>query len=331
MPEDDDWIFELNGGSGSAGGDSSGDSGDIIFDDSEVEVFEETEIVFDDDTEVEVFESQEAVDVNLAAKASCRASAAEANGASIALAAVTATLSFGGLKFPAYVTALEGAAFRYMGTIAQACANDPPRTDTGVVAKYRRLPIRRPRQASGEQAAAYAVAAAALQVADALARFTTSLERFDGAREALKAGDEEARRHVFLQAAAITHNARLAGLQIAWLNTAVTNHMSRLGSLSNMAETIRERTVTEVVELVEAAWKGARGAFDVDRTPQTFNDIEAQQQGFVAAIRDGSITPMSMAAAVENGIAATAIVKTGQSLQLLANTFNQAGRVERPQ
>jgi len=324
-----DDLFDPKDDEGGGGDVDSGDvdSGDIEFNDSEAEVFDVTEIDFDDeDTDVETFYAQ-VEDEKQKAKASCNASSVEANKNSSILWVVAAGSGLSGALATVAVAAGLGAATQsYMGAMAQECANDPARPDTNVVSKFRRLPIRPLREGFKEYAPHYAVAATSLQVAAVLAAFRASVERFDGARAALKAGEDGARQHVFLQASAVTYNAQVAGLQFAWLTTAITNLRRRLGPLESEAAKISEMTATEVADAVESAGQLALGAFDPQRTPQALRHVEVQVQGFATAIREGAVTPTSLAASVlEDRIAATAIDNTGTSLQSLASAFIHAG------
>jgi hypothetical protein len=343
MPEEEDEpgvYTELNGGGGGdfGGGDSYGNgpgdnSGDVVFSEAESEVFVDNEIEFDED-EVdvsEVWDVEEVQEEFRAMKAGCNAAAVEAGKNSSTLWAVASGLGLltaadPALAFTAAGAGLAASAQSYMGSLAQQCANDPPRPDIDVVACFRPLPLKAPSVASKRQAATYAVAAAALQVAGALNAFQVSIDRFFGARLAMGAAEEGARRGLVLQMAAIIYNARRAGLQITRLTTATTKFLRELDSFSDSAAATRDMTVRQVVEAVDGAGRRALAAFDVGRTPRTLSNIEAQVEGFVAAIREGSVTPASIAASFpEDRVAASAIAGTGSSLQSLVSAFVQAG------
>jgi hypothetical protein len=324
-----DTIEDGGGGAGDVGGAGDGDGADeVTFDDSEAEVFEAPEVVFDE-SEAEVFDSQECLDEIRNAKASCAESSVEAGKNSNILWGVSVAAGFGGrLAVVAAYAGLGAAAQGYMGSMAQKCANDPPRTDTGVVALFRRLPLYGPRQpVSQGLAVAYAAGASPLPVAIALSAFTRCIERFEGARVAMQAGNPDGRRNVILQAAAITFNARAVLANVDRLVTAAENYRRRLSSLSTYADQVDKMTAAEFGGAVGRTWDLARGAFDAKRTPQTLSEVEVEVKEFMVAIKDGTITPAAVAALFRNDpLDSSAIERTGQSFRALADTFMRVGR-----
>jgi len=315
---------------------------EIEYTDDELEVTASTELYFDEDTEAEVYDGQEIRDEIRDTKTACADTAVEANDNAAILggAAAAITLLAPEIAIPAEiivgVLGTSSAAQWWMGNRAQKCANDPVREDIGRVTRYRSVPVRALSPAPSVAAAVYGVAVNSLHGMRSLEAVTSTLERYGGALERVRAGHDDATRLLRLQCAALVINCHLASSHLRVLAVALSNVTRRapmVWSTEKAAEVIEKATMAQLAAALQNIWRGDRNRLNGGRdmldsklTPASRKGMDASMREVIQKLRSSDITPDMVERVSQLRLNVQPFVHASETFRSLADTISTAGQ-----